>query len=84
MVFLYGFVFIKKAKLIAVVLFTDAAVGVGLVGGCVFPAPRRTSLFLWWASCWEARMMEPWALLGGLGQELGGLVPACAGKGGIF
>lgn len=26
MVFLYGFVFIKKAKLIAVVLFTDVAV----------------------------------------------------------
>ena len=29
-------------------------------------------------------MMEPWGLLGGLGQELGGLVAACAGNGGIF
>ena len=29
-------------------------------------------------------MMEPWGLLGGPGQEFGGLVSACAGNGGIF
>ena len=39
MVFLYGFVFIKKAKLIAVVLFTDAPVGVGGWRLCV-PSPQ--------------------------------------------
>lgn len=39
MVFLHGFVFIKKAKLIAVVLFTDVPVGVGWWQLCV-PSPR--------------------------------------------
>ena len=39
MVFLYGFVFIKKAKLIAVVLFTDAPVGVGAVAAVCSQPP---------------------------------------------
>ena len=39
MVFLYGFVFIKKAKLIAVVLFTDAAVRVGVVAAVCSQPP---------------------------------------------
>lgn len=85
MVFLHGFVFIKKAKLIAVVLFTDAPVGVGWWQLCV-PSPR-VDVSLLVVSLLLLGGQDDGALGaagGGLGQEFGGLVSAYAGNGGIF
>lgn len=83
MVFLYGFVFIKKAKLIAVLLFTD--VGLRTVAAARSPTPAWTSLLS--GAVWKERMMGPWGGIG-CGSWEGGVRgflswAALVGKGGI-